>query len=192
MPLKKNSPGCPCCTDCAWIEENFLGDMSGWTVPDGDTWTVNNPNDYAYSSDSPSLLLSATTYPHNDDATRHAGHRGTVNPYHQHSVVGSFMATADGQVVLLIVTAADTSNYIALEITFKTLTTTAAGSFRLIDVTAGVVTAISETFTEKRLIPNSLIYAAVDFDDGDVRASISDTENAFSLSAIGERLRIQI
>ena len=186
MAFRKRNPGDPCCTDCDWIDEDFTGDMSGWTVPGGDTWTVNDPGDYAYSSDEPSILLSTTTYPYNADSSRHAGYRGGVNPYHQHSVVGSFMATATDQVILLIVTAADTSNYIALEITFKTLTTTVAGSFRLIDVTAGVVTAISETFTEKRLIPNSQIYAAVDFDDGDVRASISDTRLQFQLGEINE------
>ena len=186
MAFRKRNPGDPCCTDCDWIDEDFTGDMSGWTVPGGDTWTVNDPGDYAYSSDEPSILLSTTTYPYNADSSRHAGYRGGVNPYHQHSVVASFMATATDQVILLIVTAADTSNYIALEITFKTLTTTVAGSFRLIDVTAGSVTAISETFTEKRLIPNSQIYAAVDFDDGDVRASISDTRLQFQLSEINE------
>jgi len=186
MAFRKRNPGDPCCTDCDWIDEDFTGDMSGWTIPGGDTWTVNDPGDYAYSSDEPSILLSTTTYPYNADSSRHAGYRGGVNPYHQHSVVASFMATATDQVILLIVTAADTSNYIALEITFKTLTTTVAGSFRLIDVTAGSVTAISETFTEKRLIPNSQIYAAVDFDDGDVRASISDTRLQFQLSEINE------
>jgi hypothetical protein len=184
---RKYQPGGPCCcggADCGWLDDDFSGSLNQWTIPTGDTWATTSG--YAYSDDSSSILLSTVTYPYNSETTRKAGERRTVNPFHQHSVVCSFKGTADGQVLVIVVTSdEDAENYIALEVTLRNYDHVNSGSFRLIEVTSSGTTAISQTFFNKRLRPGVLLHGAVDFDNGDLRASVSDTLEAHNLSGIG-------
>jgi hypothetical protein len=183
--LRKFQVGCPCCDKlCDWaafdstlgVADQFTGDTGDWTINTGDK-TIN-------TSAAAAGLLHVTTYPYNADSTRNAGARGTVDPFNQHSVVCRFKATAAGTVAYLIVCAADADNYVALEITWGTV----VGTFRLVTVAGGVVTGAGTTHTIAGLGAGNTVWAAVDFDAGEVRACVSSGKDAWANSGCDEIL----
>lgn len=185
MGHRWNTPGCPCCDKlCDWaafdptlgVADQFAGDTGDWTINTGAQTIATAAAD--------SALLHKTTYPYNADATRDAGVRGTVDPYHQHSVVCRFTATAAGTVAYLIVCAADADNYVALEITWGDV----VGTFRLVTVTGGVLTAVSNTHTIAGLGAGNTVWAAVDFDAGELRACVSSGKDAWGNTGCDEIL----
>jgi hypothetical protein len=171
-----NSRNCCCNSSCAWASVHWDGSLDVSHEFDGDVldWTVNATSRTAETTAAASTILHQTSYPFNGDTERSAGERGTVDPYHQHSVKARFTATVAGTVWRLIAVAADEDNYLALEITIGAN----AGTFCLVQVESGVRTVVSTEHVIPRLVPNVQIWAAIDFDDGELRARVGDRANA--------------
>jgi hypothetical protein len=147
--------------DCEWEY-----DITDWTIAGNAIKT----------SVSNSTILHKAEYPWNDRTGTFTAETGTPFSdwefYHRHTLKMTFRADTADRVIYAIVAAADDENFIALELTVAYDTEEILGKARLIDVTGGVVSAISREHLFRGVTVGAYFTVGVDFNDGVVRAAI--------------------
>lgn len=165
-------------TGCVWAAGHF-GNTAyldcDWQTVVGETWTIDDVAETLSTDETTAILLHRASYPFDDFTT--LPHDGTKpwDGYHDHRLVVSFEVEDAARVVLLIVAAADTSNYVAAKLALGVGDNAACGTMQLVQVVAGVETAISLEHQIPYLIPGFRVWAFLEYLEGRVKLHLSNT-----------------
>jgi len=183
--FRTRQPGDCCCGDpCAWAESDFSSITDWQETADRDDWSVSS--DTLRTSWSPSYTgtgsgtgdqpgTSVILHVNDYNAQTRNGVTPPDGPC-RHKVQAIFNVETAGRTFLLVAAAADSGNFIALEITVGTGVNETLGELRLVEVSGAVTVAISQTHVIRDVVAGRSYVASLDFWNGNVRASISTTQ----------------